>query len=224
MHPVYQKMGEARQSTKRPIVFSLCQYGKEHVEQWGAAVGGNLWRTTGDIKDKWDSMSNLGFELQANLAPFAGPGHWNDPDMLEVGNGGMSETEYRTHLSLWSMLAAPLIAGNDLRSMTPEIRDILTNPEVLAIDQDPLGQEGKRVSRSGDLEVWSRPIKGGAYAIALFNRGKAPAKITARWSDAGITGKYKLRDLWEHESLGSQDSEYTAEVASHGVVLLRLSK
>jgi alpha-galactosidase len=224
MRAAYQKMGEALQATRRPIVYSLCQYGREHVEQWGAAVGGNLWRTTGDIRDSWDSMSSIGFDKQVGLAPYAGPGHWNDPDMLEIGNGGMSDAEYRTHMSLWAMLAAPLIAGNDLRSMTPAIRDILTNAEVLAIDQDPLGQEGKQVSKSGDLEVWARPLKGGAHAVALFNRGAAAAKITARWSDVGITGQYKLRDLWEHTSRGTADKEYTAEVPSHGVILLRLSK
>jgi alpha-galactosidase len=224
MRIVYQKMGEALLATRRPIVFSLCQYGREHVEQWGALVSGNLWRTTDDIRDSWDSMSGLGFDKQTELTSAAGPGHWNDPDMLEIGNGAMSDTEYRTHMSLWSMLAAPLIAGNDLRSMTPAIHDILTNPEVIAIDQDPLGKEGKAVSKSGELEVWARPLKGGAYAVGLFNRGPATAKITARWSDIGISGKYKLRDLWEHVSRGTAASEYAAEVPSHGVVLLKLTK
>lgn len=224
MHLVYQKMGEALQSTKRPIVYSLCQYGREHVEQWGAAVGGNLWRTTGDISDRWDSMSSIGFDKQTGLEAYANPGHWNDPDMLEIGNGGMSDDEYRTHMSLWAMLAAPLIAGNDLRDMKPTIRDILTNSEVIAIDQDSLGRQGKRVWKSGDLEVWARPLEGQAYAIALFNRGPQSAKVTARWSDIGITGEYKLRDLWEHAARATADKEYTAEVVSHGVVLLRLNK
>ena len=186
MHVVYQKMGEALRATERPIVYSLCQYGREHVGQWGALVGGNLWRTTGDIRDTWDSMSDIGFDKQTELTSAAGPGHWNDPDMLEIGNGGMTDAEYETHMSLWAMLAAPLIAGNDLRSMTPAIHDILTNSEVIAIDQDPLGKEGKAISKSGDLEIWSRPLKGGEYAVALFNRGTEPAKITARWPDAGI--------------------------------------
>src|SRR6185369_952660 len=137
---------------------SLCQYGREHVEEWGAAVGGNLWRTTGDISDRWDKMASIGFDKQPGLEAHAAPGHWNDPDMLEIGNGGMTDDEYRTHMSLWALLAAPLIAGNDLRSMTPATKAILTNAEVIAVDQDPEGKQGKRAWKEGDLEVWSRPL------------------------------------------------------------------
>jgi alpha-galactosidase len=222
MRPAYQKFGEALHAAGRPMVYSLCQYGRASVQDWGALVGGNLWRTTGDIRDTWDSMSSIGFDKQPGLETAAAPGHWNDPDMLEIGNGGMSDAEYRTHMSLWSMLAAPLIAGNDLRSMPPAVRDILTNAEVVAIDQDPLGRQAKRVSKSGDLEVWARPLAKKAYAVALFNRGTQPAKITARWSDCGIAGERRLRDLWAHEDRGRAKGEYTAEVASHGVVLLRV--
>src|SRR6185437_7648512 len=147
---------------------SLCQYGQENVGEWGAKAGGNLWRTTGDSRDTWQSMSNIGFDQQLGREKFAGPGHWNDPAMLEIGNGGMNDTEYRTHMSLWSLLAAPLLAGNDLRNMTPAIHDILTNKDVIAIDQDPEGHQAKRVAQNGDQEIWSRPLAGGATAVALF--------------------------------------------------------
>src|SRR5262249_21722403 len=157
MQAIYQKMGDALRATGRPIVYSLCQYGRQEVWKWGPEVGGNLWRTTGDISDRWDSMAKIGFS-QDELAPWAGPGHWNDPDMLEIGNSGMTDTEYKTHMSLWSILAAPLIAGNDLRSMAPAIHDILTNKEVIAVDQDKGGKQGRRRWRSGDQEVWVRSL------------------------------------------------------------------
>src|SRR5881397_2028554 len=198
MPAVYQIMGDALLKTKRPIVYSLCQYGRLDVWKWGADVGGNLWRTTGDIRDAWDSMSRIGFG-QNELAPWAKPGHWNDPDMLEIGNGAMTETEYKTHMSLWSMLAAPLLAGNDLRNMSPEILAILTNHDVIAVDQDKDGKQGKQVWKSGDQEIWSRPLAGGAFAVALFNRATAEAKVSLRWTDIGITGTWHLRDLWLHQ-------------------------
>lgn len=222
MATVYAKMGQALLSTGRPIVFSLCQYGLRDVWQWGSSVGGNLWRTTGDISDNWRSMSHIGFDLQLSLAQYAGPGHWNDPDMLEVGNGGMSETEYRTHMSLWSLLAAPLLAGNDLRDVSPAILETLTNKDVIAIDQDPLGKQATRVSKQGSLEVWARPLAGGAYAAGLFNRGESRAKVTARWSDIGLAGKARSRDLWAHTDQGESTGEFSSDVPSHGVVLIRL--
>jgi len=163
MPAVYQKMGDALQATGRPIIYSLCQYGRQDVWKWGPDVGGNLWRTTGDIRDAWDSMTKIGFG-QNDLAQWGKPGHWNDPDMLEIGNGAMTETEYKTHISLWSILAAPLLAGNDLRSMSPAILAILTNKEVLAIDQDKDGKQGARVWQSGEQEVWRRQLSGGAQA------------------------------------------------------------
>src|SRR5579871_4604641 len=162
MQAVYQKMGDALRASGRAIVYSLCQYGRAEVWKWGPEVGGNLWRTTGDIRDSWDSMSKIGFE-QNDLALWAAPGHWNDPDMLEIGNGGMSDDEYRVHMTLWSMLAAPLIAGNDLRSMTQGIKDILMNREVIAIDQDHAGKQGKRVSAAAEQEIWTRELAGGAH-------------------------------------------------------------
>ena len=223
MPAVYQIMGDALVKTKRPIVYSLCQYGRLDVWKWGADVGGNLWRTTGDIRDAWDSMSRIGFG-QNDLALWAKPGHWNDPDMLEIGNGAMSETEYQTHMSLWCLLAAPLLAGNDLRSMRPEILAILTNREVIAIDQDKLGKQGKQVWKSGDQEAWARPLSGGAQALAFFNRANEPAKIGLKWADLGISGKWKLRDLWLHQDVEWPGAEYSVTIPGHGVVMLRLSQ
>ncbi len=223
MPALYQIMGDALRKTHRPIVYSLCQYGRLDVWKWGADVGGNLWRTTGDIRDAWDSMSRIGFG-QNELAQWARPGHWNDPDMLEIGNGGMTETEYKTHLSLWAMLAAPLLAGNDLRSVTPEILAILTNREVIAIDQDKDGKQGKQAWKSGEQEIWTRPLSGGAQAVALFNRATEPAKITVRWSDIGVKEKAKLRDLWSHQNIEWPGPEYPVTVPGHGVIMLRVSR
>jgi alpha-galactosidase len=223
MRAVYQKMGDALSRTGRPIVFSLCQYGVGDVWKWGARVGGNLWRTTWDIADQWKSMSGIGFG-QFDIAPYAAPGHWNDPDMLEVGNGGMSNTEYRAHFSMWCLLAAPLMAGNDIRSMAPEIRDILTNKEVIAIDQDPLGREGRRVRRAGGLEVWARQLADGGRAVALLNRTGAEAHITAEWPDLGYPAHIsaKVRDLWAKKDLGEMSGSFSAAVPSHGVVMVTI--
>ncbi|HEX7362486.1 MAG TPA: glycoside hydrolase family 27 protein [Bryobacteraceae bacterium] len=222
MQAVYARMGRALLHSGRPIVFSLCQYGVLHVEQWGASVGGNLWRTTGDINDTWARMSHIGFDEQVGLAKYAGPGHWNDPDMLEVGNGGMTNTEYRTHMSLWSLLAAPLLAGNDIRHMSKETKAILLNKEVIAVDQDRLGKEATRVAKNGDLEVWARPLSGGAYAVGLFNRGPSSAKVTAHWSDVGFHGKARVRDLWAHANRGVFADEFSAQVPSHGTVMIKV--
>jgi alpha-galactosidase len=224
MAAAYAKMGEALLHSGRKIVYSLCQYGMNDVGEWGAKIGGNSWRTTGDIRDSWQSMSNIGFNLQPGREKYAGPGHWNDPDMLEIGNGGMTGDEYKTHMSLWCMLAAPLLAGNDIRDMKPDIAAILMNKEVIAIDQDKLGKQAVPVSKSGDTQVWARPLAGGGHAVGLFNLGDTPAKVTARWSDIGISGSHSLRDLWKHEDLGRMVEAYTAEVPSHGVVLIRIAK
>ena len=221
MPAVYAKMGLALENSGRPIVFSLCQYGVVKVQQWGANAGGNLWRTTGDIRDTWQSMSGIGFDQQAALESAAGPGHWNDPDMLEIGNGGMTDAEYRTHMSLWSILAAPLLAGNDLRSVPPNILEILTNKEVIAIDQDPLGKQGRRVARTGDLEVWARPLSNGSWAVGLFNRGDASAKVGFHATDLGLTRITKIRDLWAHTDQKAA-AEYSADVPSHGVALFKV--
>ncbi len=224
MPAVYQIMGEALQATGRPIVYSLCQYGRLDVWTWGADVGGNLWRTTGDIRDAWDSMTRIGF-AQAALAQYARPGHWNDPDMLEIGNGGMTGDEYRTHMSLWSILAAPLLAGNDLRTMTPAVRDILLNREVIAIDQDSAGTQGTRAWQSGDHEIWTRSLANGDRAVALFNRGATAAPITIRWAELGIDPRgAKVRDLWAHQDIVARTPEQVLTVPAHGVVLLRVGR
>jgi alpha-galactosidase len=224
MQAAYRKMGDALQHSGRRIVYSLCQYGLEDVWTWGASVGGNLWRTTGDIQDNWKRMSLLGFEKQLALAPYAGPGHWNDPDMLEVGNGGMTNTEYQTHFSLWAILAAPLLAGNDLASMSKDTIEILTNRDVIAVDQDKLGKQGTRVAKDGDLEVWMKPLSGGDKAVGLFNRGETPATVTVNFAQIGVKGKVHVRDLWAHADRGRVAGHFSAEVAPHGVVMVRLHK
>src|SRR6266567_2122738 len=137
-------------------------------------------------------MNDIGFNKQPGREKFAGPGHWNDPDMLEIGNGGMTDIEYQTHMSLWCLLAAPLLAGNDIRDMKPDIAEILMNKEVIAIDQDKLGKQGVRVAKEGDLEVWAKPLADGSHAVALFNRGESAAKVTAKWSDLGLSGSRKV--------------------------------
>ena len=221
MRAVYQRMGEALRKAGNRMVFSLCQYGRDNAGEWGSLVGGNLWRTTGDIRDTWQSMEQIGF-AQSDLAKFTRPGWWPDPDMLEVGNGGMSAVEYRTHLSLWAMIGAPLMAGNDLRSMTPEIRDILTNREVIAVDQDRLGKGGWRIAKEGETEVWARPLDKGYTAVALFNRGDREAEVAVKWADAQVKGKPQVRDLWSHADLGKQAEGFRAKVAPHGVVMVRV--
>jgi alpha-galactosidase len=161
-------------------------------------------------------------DQQVGLQSYAGPGHWNDPDMLEVGNGGMSDIEYRTHFSLWAILAAPLIAGNDLRNMRPEIHDILTNKDVIAVDQDPLGRQGERVAKNGDLEVWAKQLKDGSRAVILLNRGESEQEITANWEDLGYPKALSalVRDLWEHKDLGKMTGKFSSHVAPHGVVMV----
>lgn len=221
LRAVYQKMGEALAAAGRPIIFSLCEYGRGDVWTWGPKVGGNLWRTTGDIEDKYESMAKIGFG-QSELAPYAGPGHWNDPDMLEVGNGGMSNEEYRTHMSLWAILAAPLLAGNDVRHMSQQTMDILLNKEVIAIDQDKLGHQGARRSKNGDLEIWTKELSGGDTAVGLFNRGSESAEIKLNWRDFAKTSKFKVRDTWKHEYVRVAGDNWTTSVPSHGVVLLRV--
>ena len=223
MRAVYQKMGDALRRTGRPIVYSLCQYGRDDVWKWGDLVGGNLWRATDDIRDNASSMV-ANAEAEADLASWVKPGHWNDPDMLEIGNGGMSADEYRTHMTFWSILAAPLIAGNDLRHMTPETLGILTNPEVIAIDQDPLGKQGRRIRKQGEVEIWLRPLTGGAVAIAILNLGTGDASITTRWEDVGIPDVQSVRDLWARHDLPRDSAGYSAIVKAHGAVLIRLQR
>ncbi|MEO6816615.1 MAG: glycoside hydrolase family 27 protein [Edaphobacter sp.] len=222
MIEIYSKMHEALAHTGRPIVLSFCQYGWQAVWRWGAASGGNLWRTTGDIEDNYNSMASIGFS-QAGLSPFAGPGQWNDPDMLEVGNGGMTPMEYRTHMSLWALLAAPLLAGNDLSSMSPDTLKMLLNREVIAIDQDPAGRQGDRVYTEGPLEVWSKPLADGSLAVGIFNRWTMPLTLDVPLARLGFNkGSVAGRDLWAHVDLSPIHDTYHAHVPPHGVVLLRL--
>jgi alpha-galactosidase len=223
MKDAYEKMHKALLATGRPIVYSFCQYGWDAVWEWGPSLGANLWRTTGDIDPTWDRMTLIGFS-QAGLAKYAGPGHWNDPDMLEVGNGKLTLDENRTHMSLWALLAAPLLAGNDLSKMKPETAQILTNRDVIAIDQDPLGKQGDRVSAVGPIEIWAKPLKGGAKAIGLFNRDDTALPITLNLSDVGFTAGAKAHDVWQAKDLGKLQATYTTTVPRHGVVLLRLTK
>ncbi len=221
MQAAYKKMHDALARAGRPIVYSLCQYGLESVWQWGASVGGNLWRTTGDISDRYDRMSVIGFD-QNGLEKYAGPGHWNDPDMLEVGNGRMSHDEYLTHMSLWCILAAPLLAGNDLSQMTPETLAILTNPEVVAVDQDPKGVQGHRVWQEGPYEIWMKPLADGSKAVGLFNRGEDAAAIKVNFSDIEVAGSASVRDLWAKKDLGSFEGNYSTQVPKHGVALIKV--
>lgn len=221
MVEAYTKMHDALLKTGRPIIYSLCQYGEDAVWRWGPSVGGNLWRTTDDITDRYSRMEEIGFS-QAGLAKYAGPGHWNDPDMLEVGNGGMNADEYRTHMSLWVLLAAPLLAGNDLTHMSAETIALLTNREVIAVDQDPAGKQGDRVSAEGPMEIWARPLADGSKAVGLFNRHHAPMGIQLDFQQIGISGRAQVRDVWVRKDLGTVESPFHATVPAHGVILLRL--
>jgi len=225
----YSIMRDALEAAGRPIVFSLCEWGSNKPWLWARDVG-NLWRTTGDISDCWNckkdqlSWTQI-LDLQVGLEIYASPGHWNDPDMLEVGNGGMTTAEYRSHFSLWCMLAAPLMAGNDLKDMSAEIKEILTNKEVIAIDQDPLGMEGRRVRKNGDSEVWAKQMKDGSRAVALLNRGASDADISLSWEDLGYPAHLAaaVRDLWAKKDLGKFTGTFSAKVPSHGVVMLRVT-
>src|SRR5262249_28205 len=225
MQPVYQKMGDALHKAGRPVVYSLCQYGINEVWKWGPAVGANLWRTTGDISDNWKSLERIGFR-QLDIASYTKVGRWNDPDMLEIGNGGMTAEEYRTHMSLWSLLAAPLLAGNYLRTMSDETKSILTNPEVIAIDQDADGKPIKRISDpDATAVVLARPLHDGSVALGLFNRADQPQEINVKWEALGLAAGKKMlaRDLWKNAAVAVSGDGYQTTVPAHGVVLLKVS-
>ena len=226
----YAAMRDALAKSGRPIVFSLCEWGSTKPWLWAKDVG-NLWRTTGDIVDKWDSPKKGGghgvvqiLDEQDGLESYAGPGHWNDPDMLEVGNGGMTANEYRAHFSLWCLMAAPLIAGNDIRNMNDDIRDILTNKGAIAVDQDTLGNQARRVKREGDTEVWSKQMSDGSRAVGLLNRGGAERTIQVAWTDLGYPSQFTaaVRDLWAHKNLGPSKGSFSASVPSHAVVMVTI--
>jgi alpha-galactosidase len=228
----YPVMRDALLKSGRKIVFSMCEWGSSQPWLWAENVG-NLWRTTGDIQDCWDCKRGWGgmgwvpiLDLQVGLEKYAGPGHWNDPDMLEVGNGGMTATEYKSHFSFWCLLCSPLMAGNDLRSMAPEIKAILTNKEVIALNQDKRGIQGSKIRDDGEYEVWAKPLKGGSKAVILFNRDAKKAEMKVTWEELGFkTDKAaKVRDLWLHRDLGKFRDGFTAEVDPHGVVVLKVKQ
>ncbi|GLT96588.1 hypothetical protein SLE2022_141980 [Rubroshorea leprosula] len=197
----YPVMTRALRNAGCPIFFSLCEWGDMHPAEWGAPVG-NSWRTTNDIHDNWDSMVSRADQNEV-YASYARPGGWNDPDMLEVGNGGMSKSEYIVHFSLWAISKAPLLLGCDVRNMTKDTTDIVANQEVVAVNQDSYGVQAKKVRMEGDVEVWAAPLSSYRVAVVLLNRGLLRSPITARWDDIGLSPKtvVEARDLWEHMTL-----------------------
>jgi alpha-galactosidase len=219
----YKKFHDALVATGRPIVLSLCEWGSNRPWEWAAGTG-HLWRTTDDIGDTWASML-YNYDLSAIHQDVAGPGGWNDPDMLEVGNGGMTDDEYRAHFSLWAIAAAPLVAGNDVRTMSATTRDILTNHEVIAVNQDSLGVQGWLAEQPAPgLQVWTKPLRGGARAVALLNRTGAAAELSAEWRAIGLApGRATVRDLWAHADRGAVAGGYTAQVPSHAVLMLKVT-
>ncbi len=227
----YRHFRQSLDKVPRDIIYSLCQYGNAEVWAWGAGLGANSWRTTGDIGANWGSMSGIGFN-QDRLATFAGPGHWNDPDMLEIGNPGLNPDECYTHMTLWCILAAPLLIGCDLAQMDPFTVSLFSNDEVLAVDQDALGQQGRRLKASGSAEVWAKPLADGSLAVALFNRGEQPAEVSASWAElatvyapsaAAKPGAMPVvRDLWRQKDLPPQPAGIALAVAPHSAELLRV--
>ncbi len=239
----YLTMRDALHEAGRPIVLSMCEWGTNKPWEWGEDVG-HLWRTTGDISACFDSIVDHGswkswgvmqiLDMQDGLRDYAGPDHWNDPDMLEVGNG-MAENEDRAHFSMWCMLAAPLMAGNDLRNMSEATKAILTNREAIAVDQDPLGIEGFKYSANDGLEIWFKPLAKGEWAVCFLNRGPKEQNVQVIWKDHPVSdsfskreidfsqNNFKVRDLWAHKDMGTTQKELTARIASHDVALLRLT-
>ena len=223
MIAAYRKMGEALKATGRPMVYSLCQYGVDQPWKWGPGVGANMWRTTDDIDDSYGRMIAIGFS-QAGLSRYAEPGHWNDPDMLEIGNGKMTTDEYKTHMSLWVILAAPLLAGNDLTKMPDADKGILMNKDAIAIDQDALGKQGDRLYQSGDLDVWTKPLSGGRVAVALFNRSWSVRDVSVDLGEIGFKSGAHVRDVWGQKDLGPKSAVFTSRIPKHGVTLLVVGK
>ena len=228
----YQTMRDALDKSDRDIVFSLCQYGMGDVWKWGQGIGGNCWRTTGDINDSWGSLHGI-YTSQNGHEKYAGPGHWNDPDMLVIGKVGwgpslhpshLKPNEQLLHISMWCMLSSPLLIGCDMSDMDKFTIDLLSNDELLDINQDPLGRPAGRVAMTGDLEVWSRPLFDGTTAVALVNSGSEEAPIKADWNDIGVTGKQPVRDLWMHKNAGVFDGSYSVVVPAHGVVVVKIGK
>ncbi len=220
----YATWSEAISATRRPMVLSICEWGRNKPWEW-AGRAGHLWRTSHDIADRWDSLIDI-VDRQATLADFAGPDHWNDPDMLEVGNGGMTDAEYRAHFSLWAILAAPLMAGNDVRSMTDATRAILTAPEVIAVDQDALGKQGLRVDRSNGVDVWARGLADGGRAVVLLNRGESAARGEVTWDLLGGSPSHPalVRDLWERQDVGVRTQGHDQTLQPHSAAMLKVTR
>lgn len=232
MQKPYAVMRKALDDSGRDIVFSFCQYGMGDVFNWGKELGGNLWRTTGDITDTWSSMSGIGFS-HSPKAGGAGPGGWNDPDMLVVGKLGwgnnprptrLKPNEQITHISLWSMLGAPLIIGCDLTQLDDFTKDLLTNHDIIEIDQDPLGKVATLKKKDGASEIWTRPLYDGTIAVGLFNRAHEKAKIVVRWKDIGLDGPQPVRDLWLRKNLRPAAVGYAFDVPGHGAVMIKVGK
>ena len=217
-----QKMAEALRATGRDIVFGMSQEGAFDVARWGAKSGANLWRTGRAIEDDWQAVTQAGFG-QNGKEEFAAPGRWNDPGLVQVGNGGMTPDEYRSQVNLWAILAAPLMLGTEVRIMTRDTLSVLINEEAIAIDQDPLGRQGKRVAENGETEVWARPLADGSTAVAFFNRGAQSAPVAVSWQQLGIEGARRVRDLWWHQNLGVANGRYVVFLTGHTSLLLRLS-
>jgi alpha-galactosidase len=225
----YKVMDAALRAQNRDILFSLCQYGMGDVWKWGADVGGNCWRTTGDITDTWRSMSGIGFN-QNGHEKYAGPGHWNDPDMLVVGKVGwgnlhpthLTPSEQYTHISLWCLLDSPLLIGCDMAQLDPFTFNLLANDEVLEVSQDKLGKQASRIAKNGETEVWAKKMSDGSMAVGLFNRSEAATDVTVNWSDLGLTGKHRVRDLWRQKDIEAFETSFTANVTRHGVCLIRV--
>jgi alpha-galactosidase len=224
----YAYMGDFIGKQPRDIYYSLSEYGLSQVPKWGASADGNSWRTTYDITDTWQSMAGIGFG-EASLAQYAGPGHWNDPDMLVVGWVGWgqprptrltSDEEY-THISLWSLLSAPLVVGCDLTRLDPFTLNLLTNDEVIDVDQDPLGKQAVRVIQDKSIEVWEKPLSDGSTVIGIFNRRMFDATYSLSWSAVGLTGTQTVRDIWTQTDLGRAASGFTTDIPWHGVRLIK---
>ncbi len=231
----YRLMGEILVKAPRDIIYSLCQYGNDRVWEWGAQVNGNSWRTSGDISDNWRSLSGNGFRLGGHEA-YVGPGHFDDPDMMvlgwvDVGSGRnlhparLTPDEQYTHMSLWCLLASPLLLGCDLTRLDEFTLSLLTNDEVLDVDQDPLGQQASPVFRDSDalIEVWAKALEDGSKAVGLFNRSENDTTVTAKWSDLKLTGRATVRDLWRQKDVGTFEGDFHTTVPRHGVVLVKVS-
>lgn len=228
----YTTMRDALKATGRPILFHICEWGKNEPWRWGRSVG-HMWRTAPDILDAWDVPSperGLGIaqilDQQVGLEKAAGPGHWNDPDMLMAGNGALGIEQYRAQFSLWCILAAPLIAGCDVRNIQPDFLALLTNKEAIAIDQDPLGKQGRRARDDGDTEVWTRELQDGSIAVAFLNRGESATRIALHWEEIALPpdAPAVIRDLWRHQDLGEFRARFEADVPPRATIMVRITR